>query len=124
MYHHIIECPATAAQRRKVRVIVWRVVEGILSEAAKLVRDVPALLKDVEHGRMVLDKGILWRTAHGKAMLFHLALQVAQPWSAVLGPWTERIDADGDGTLATRCPAVLGEIFDKINLQPYRTHPR
>jgi len=117
MYHHLIECPATEAQRRTLRVIGRRAVEGILSEAAKLVREVPALLKDVEHGRMVLDKGIQWHTAHGKAMLFHLAL--AQPWSAVLVPWRQRIDSDGDGTLAT----VLGEIFDKINLQPYRTWP-
>jgi hypothetical protein len=113
----MIECPATAAQRRTLRVIGRRAVEGILAEAAKLVRDVPALLEDVEHGRMVLEKGIQWHTAHGKAMLFHLAL--AQPWSAVLVPWRERIDTDGDGTLAT----VLGEIFDKINLQPYRTWP-
>jgi hypothetical protein len=74
MYHHMIECPATAAQRQTLRVIGRRAVEGILAEAAKLVRDVPALLEDVEHGRVVLEKGIQWHTAHGKAMLSHLAL--------------------------------------------------
>jgi hypothetical protein len=42
------------------------------------VRDVPALsralLKHLEHGRMVLGKGIQRHPAHEKAVLFQLAL--------------------------------------------------
>jgi sorting nexin-29 len=117
MYHHMVECPHTAMQRRTMQQIARKAVEGILAEAAALTDDVPQLFEDVTLARRALSKGVRWDAPANRSMLFHLAL--AQPWSVEQVPIGSRIEQDGtgDATLA----ALLGVIFDEINLQPYRT---
>jgi len=97
--------------------IARKAVEGILAEAAALADDVPQLVEDVALARRALSKGLCWDAPANRSMLFHLAL--AQPWSIEQVPVRNRIERDGtgDATLA----ALLGVIFDEINLQPYRT---
>jgi hypothetical protein len=52
-------------------------------------------------------------------MLFHLAQP--QPWSVKEVSIRNRIDSEKDGTGDATLPALLGVIFDEINLQLYRT---
>jgi hypothetical protein len=118
MYHYLIECPHTAAERRTLELTARRAVEGILCDAAKLAGHVP----DAEMCRMLIDSGrellharrMNCCSAGGKAMFFHLAM--AQPWSVVQVPIEARIGTDGRGTL----PAVLGLLFDLLNVPPER----
>lgn len=117
MYHHMVECPHTAVQRRAMQQTARKAVEGILAEAEALASDVPQLIEDVALARKALSKGLCWDAPANRSMLYHLAL--AQPWSVEQVPLRNRVEGDGtgDATLA----ALLGVIFDEINLQPYRT---
>jgi len=104
-------------QRRAMQQTARKAVEGILAEAEALASDVPQLIEDVALARKALSKGLCWNAPANRSMLYHLAL--AQPWSVEQVPLRNRVEGDGtgDATLA----ALLGVIFDEINLQPYRT---
>jgi len=114
MYHHMVECPHTAVQRRAMQQIARKAVEGILAEAAALADDVPQLVEDATLARRALAKSLHWDAPANRSMLFHLTL--AQPWSVEQVPVRNRIE--GDGTGAATLAALLGVFFDEINLQP------